>query len=243
MSYTINRFKLNWKKIRSTFFSQNFDAVDQLPNCGVIGFSTNNIEKTYLLLKNPSEKLGFKIKDFSVLEHLDSKLRVDLLSKNLNSSHFNDQSHLTLQTLKDSDKEEELENPYVNGVILVNNFPKDLREAQEIEQSTLGLNLFVDFKVEGNEDSKIKTLFTGCAKCGDITVDLETHKSECVNNKTDKFENQMELYISSQKSAQKELVDFYKERNCYMDFVIRDDESSENAQVRFVHEILHKFRY
>lgn len=237
MNYTLSQIVPKVKHFKRVFASRQFKAADQIPSAGVIGYATNNAAKAYSFLRGPCDKLGFQMKDFSTLDQMDQKLRLDLVAQKLNSYTLTDNPHISLQEGKIGEPLD------ASGVVLVKNFPKDLAEAKVIEQATVGLNLFIDFKFEGSKkpDEK-KQLFSTCPKCGAFgDNDDEVLSHSCGVNPCP--EAQPKYAELKDTKVSQDVVDFYKARNAYLEFVVKEGESKEDSQVRFVRELLHHFRY
>ena len=229
--------KVCWSSLNNHFKLTNFDAWEQIPREGVIGYATNDAAKAYGFLQGPCQKLGFQMKDFSAIQSVDEDVRLNLVAEKLNKFNF---GHLRSSEAESKEAEDEAVQSD-SGVVLINGFPRDLSEAQKIESETLGLNLYIDIKFEQKDDyNTTRPRFNACPKCGALATEQASAGDNRCCGETGR---EVRPFWPQSKQTSDSVVDFYRSRNAYMDFTVRESESKEENQARFFHELLHNVRY
>ena len=101
----------------------------------------------------------------------------------------------------------------------------------------------MNFKFENVEsDKKPNSNLHSCSKCDLIFEANDIEGMECVCMANDSNVQLKKIKVT-EKNVESDLINYYKERNCYLEFEQKTGESTEDATVRFVHEFLHRFRY
>ena len=241
MSHLVHSFATKLNRLRWKFSKNPQNAIDQIPLFGVIGFSTNNMQKTLELMKRPSDKLLFEVIDLSLLEELSTDSRFYLMEGGLNKRPFEEESLADCRFRVECRKNaKDLKS---DKIVFVNHFPRNLQEATKVETDSLGLNLFINFKFDKNKDELSKSAasdFHACPKCGFYLVDPDNASHSCLGSKVG---NEVVQYKPIEKEVPADLIEFYKKRNCYMEFVENKKENLEDSEARFVRDFLHNFRY
>ena len=233
-------------------------ALENIPRNGMIGYITNNSLATYDFLSEPAKKFNFHIKNFSQLQA--TPLRQKLKITNTNPLEISqDQNIYSINSQKRIINHEE--DP---GLNFLQNFPKNQKEAIELEKITGGLNLFICFNYLNYEETELVENNFLLGNRGtikkkensefdhEIEEEPENREQRLIeenleNLKNDVFEDEEEfgeVVVSENKIEENEsLLRFYDDRGLLVFFDVHPKEDVNTARARLLKEIVKCFKY
>ncbi len=158
-----------------------------------------------------------------------------------------------------------------NPINFIGNFPNNIEEAVQLENLTGGLNLFINFNFQTKIQNQKKYLLQ--SNQGDIVasnLNNETYNKNLRKDRDEFYskENEQNKEVKIEKNGlipieqsilpefkihdplselnhkpSKDLLEFYRERNLLLDFMIEKDKSESEIVVQFLEELTFNFKF